>query len=112
MAGGAGIKQTIVIPAGLPGQANSVYSELQTVQAASSATTVGRTVITDVGLLLFMPLADATTSLKMQTAASTWTSLGFPSTTVGGAWFSDGTNLAFENTVTTTTKPGTYYIIQ
>lgn len=112
MAGGAGLKQTIVIPAGLPGQANSCYSALQTVNVASSGTAVGRTVVTDVGELLFMPLADATTSLKLQTADGTWTALGLPSTTVAAQFFSDGTNLAFENTVTTTTKPATYYIIQ
>jgi hypothetical protein len=112
MAGGAGLKQTIVIPAGVPGDVNSCYSALQTVSASSSQTNPGSTVITDVGELLFMPVAQATTTLELQTATGVWTALGLPSTTQAAQFFSDGTNLRFKNTDTTTTRNGTYYIIQ
>ena len=109
---GAGLKQIIVEPAGVPGAADSCYSELITINVASTVGTVtGRTVITDIGELLFMPQT-ASISVSLQTASGTWTSLGLPSTTQAAQFFSDGANLAFENTDTTTTVAATYYIIQ
>lgn len=108
MASGAGLKQIIVQPCGVPGTDSCPFSALQTI----SVGTTGSTVITDIGELLFMQNADTNVSLTFQTASGTWTDTGWPSTSQVVQLFSDGTNLRFESADTSTTRSGTYYIIQ
>ena len=108
MAFGAGLKQIIVNPAGLPGLANSCYSAKQTV---TMTTVGGTTVITDIGELLFMPLA-ANVTVQLQESSGVWTTVLPASTTAAHQIFSDGTNLRFTSTDTSTNRTGSYYIIQ
>jgi hypothetical protein len=108
---GSGLKQIVLNPAGLPGAANSCYSALQTISVNSTTDGSGATVITDIGELLFMPMASTNMKVQLQVTSGSWTTL-FNSTTAAAQFFSDGTNLRFNNADTTTTRSGTYYIIQ
>src|ERR1043166_3286274 len=107
MASGGGLKQTITNPAGLPGLQDSCYSAKQTISITSN----GSTVITDVGELLFMPTA-ANVSVELQESAGVWTAILTASQTNAHQFFSDGTNLRFKSADTSTTRTGTYYVIQ
>ena len=109
MTSGAGLKQIIVQPCGVPGEDSCPFSALQTV---ALTTTSSSTVITDIGELLFMQNSDTAVSLTFQTATGVWTDTGWPSTSQVVQLFSDGTNLRFESSDTSTTRSGTYYIIQ
>ena len=111
MTRGAGLKQIIVEPAGLPGAVNSCYSALQTVAINSTTDGSGATVITDIGELLVMPFASTNMKLQLQISSGSWTTI-HTSVTEAFQVFSDGTNLRFLNTDTTTTRSGTYYVIQ
>jgi len=109
--GAGGQKQIVVVPAGLPGGPDAIFTSLVTISVASSTDSTGNTVIPDIGLLHFMPLASSTVVLEMQTALNTWTQI-WSSTTIGFTWQSDATNLRFRSTDTTTTRSGTYYVIE
>ena len=108
MAHGAGHKQIIVEPAGLPGAANAIFSAKQNITVTTGNAT-GATVITDIGVIHFMP-TPASVSVQMQESAGTWTAILPASTTAGLTWMSDGTNLRFSSADTSTNRTGSYYL--
>jgi len=110
MAYGAGLKQIVVVPAGLPGLANSCYSAKVTVTVTTGATGAA-TVIADIGLLLIMP-NPASVSIQLQESSGTWTDVIPASTTAAHLIFSDATNLRVKSASTSTDRNATYYIIQ
>jgi hypothetical protein len=104
---GAGLKQIIVLDGSAPGTGSSVYSAKQSV----TVTTNAHTVITDIGELLFMPTG-STYFVEFQDPLNTWTTLIPASATSAHQFFSDGQNLRFSSNDTSTTRTGTYYIVQ
>lgn len=107
MTKGAGLKQIIVQDGNTPGLGECPYSALQSIEITSN----GSTVITDIGELMFMPTA-ATVLVTFQDPLNTWTTVIPASTTHAVQLFSDGQNLRFESNDTSTTRTGTYYIVQ
>jgi hypothetical protein len=101
------LKQIIVQPCGVPGANDSYLSALQSI----TITTNNNTVITDVGLILVMPLA-ANVSLEIQDPLNTWTTLMPAGGAIAQLFPSDGTNFRFKSGDTSTTRTGTYYLIQ
>lgn len=102
-----GLKQIILEDAGLPGEAGSVFSALQTL----TVTTDANSIITDVGELLFKPMA-ANVSLQFQETEVNWSTLIAAGGSQWFQFFSDGANLRLHSADTSTTRQGTYYIIQ
>ena len=101
------LKQIIVQPCGVPGANDSYLSALQTVTITTNASTV----ITDVGLMLVMPLP-ASVSLEIQDPLNTWTTLMGAGGSIAQLFPTDGTNFRFKSADTSTTRSGTYYLIQ
>jgi len=104
---GGGLKQIIVQPAGVPGTDSCAFSDRVTV---SLVTTTTRTIIEDVGELLFRPMP-ASVSLEFQDETETWNELMAAGGSQWYQFFSDGSNLSFANADTSTTRVGEYYVI-
>jgi hypothetical protein len=109
---GAGLKQIIIQPCGVPGSSDCPFSELETVVVPVGAT---RSIITDIGELLFLSAGSINpnnVALQFQTALNTWVDLMPTGDTQPQQFFSDGSNLSFQSQDTSTTQSGSYYIIQ
>lgn len=109
---GAGLKQIIIQPCGVPGSNDCPFSALETVTVPSGTT---RTVITDIGELLFLSVGSVNptnVALQFQTATNTWVDLMATGDTQPQQFFSDGSNLSFQSQDSSTTQSGSYYIIQ
>ena len=104
---GAGLKQIVVVPAGLPGLANSCYSDKKTVSITSGDVSK---VIPDIGELLIMPLTSV--KVELQESSGVWTQIVATGGSNAQQIFSDATNVRFTATDTSTTRTASYYIIQ
>lgn len=99
------VNPLVIKDAGLPGAADSYYSAEKSLVAGAS----GNTLIPEIGWILWESGQDADLTVKLKTAApSTFATL--IASTMGGAVWSDGTNLYVGNAGTQVTAK--YFVLQ